>query len=69
MPAAELEVQDSANAEATLVRSWRREALMRAGYPRGAAERLADLQHVDLHLAVDLVRNGCAPETAEQILV
>jgi hypothetical protein len=67
VPAAELEVQ--IDAEAELVRSWRRDALARAGYPHAAAERLADLPYVDLHLAVDLLRRGCSPETAEQILV
>jgi hypothetical protein len=67
VPAAELELQ--VDAEAELVRSWRREALVRAGYPYAAAERLADLPYVDLHLAVDLVRSGCSPETAERILV
>jgi hypothetical protein len=67
VPAAELELQ--VDAEVELVRSWRREALLRAGYPYEAAERLAELPHVDLHLAVDLVRSGCSPETAEQILV
>ena len=67
MPAAELELQETAEAE--LVRGWRREALLRAGYPYAAAERLAGLPHVDLHQAVDLLRNGCTPETAEQILV
>ena len=65
MPAAELELE---TAEAEIVRGWRREALLRAGYSQAAAERLAGLAHVDLHLAVDLVRNGCTPETAEQIL-
>jgi hypothetical protein len=67
VPAAELEVQ--IDAEVELVRSWRRDALARAGYPHAAAERLADLPYVDLHLAVDLLREGCSPETAEQILV
>ena len=66
MPAAELELQETAEAE--IVRGWRREALLRAGYSHAAAERLAGLPHVDLHLAVDLVRSGCTPETAEQIL-
>jgi hypothetical protein len=67
MPAAEAEVRD--NGEAQLVRSWRFEALMRAGYPLEVAQRLAELVRVDLHLAVDLVRRGCPPETAQRILV
>ena len=30
---------------------------------------LADLVHVDLHLAVDLVRQGCPSDTALRILL
>jgi hypothetical protein len=67
MPAAEVELQG--NADAVLVRNWRFEALMRAGYPLEMAQRLADLVRVDLHLAVDLVRRGCPAETAQRILV
>jgi hypothetical protein len=66
MPAAEAELQE--NAEDVLVRNWRLEGLLRAGYPFEAAQRLAELLWVDLHRAVDLVRRGCPPETAERIL-
>ena len=51
------------------VARWRLEQLLRAGYEETAAVVLADLGHVDLHLAVDLVRRGCAPDTALRILV
>ena len=67
MPAAELELQK--NAEEELVRNWRLEALMRAGYALQAAQRLADLAYVDLHQAVGLLRNGCPQATAVRILV
>jgi hypothetical protein len=67
MPAAELELEF--NAEAELIRSWRLEALERAGYARAAAEQLADLPHVDLHMAVALLRSGCPQATALRILV
>ena len=51
------------------VAGWRYEQLLRAGYDETAALVLADLVHVDLHLAVDLVRRGCASDTALRILL
>jgi hypothetical protein len=51
------------------VARWRLEQLVRAGYEETAALVLADLVHVDLHLAVDLVRQGCPPDTALRILL
>jgi hypothetical protein len=68
MPAVELE-QLGLDTEAELVRSWRMEELERAGYSRTAASQLAELAYVDLHLATDLIRRGCPPETALRILV
>jgi hypothetical protein len=41
---------------------------MEAGYPLPLAERIAHSE-ADLHHAVDLIRQGCAPETAAEILV
>ena len=67
MPAVELELEFDAEAE--LVRSWRTEELERAGYPAAQARKLADLNYVDLHLATDLLRQGCSPELAFEILV
>jgi len=67
MPAVELELEHDAEAE--LIRSWRLEELERAGYARPAAEQLADLGHVDLHLATGLLRGGCPAETALRILI
>ena len=67
MPAVDLDLEFDAEAE--LVRSWRAEELERAGYAIDQALRLADLTYVDLHLATDLLRRGCAPELALQILV
>ena len=55
--------------EAELVRSWRTQALERAGYPAALATKLAELMYVDLHLAADLLRRGCSPELALKILV
>jgi hypothetical protein len=51
------------------VAHWRLEQLQRAGYDETAALVLADLVHIDLHLAIDLVRNGCPSETALRILL
>jgi hypothetical protein len=51
------------------VARWRLEQLTRAGYEETAALMLADLVDVDLHLAVDLVRQGCPSDTALRILL
>ena len=54
--------------ETTKVEKWRIHVLAEAGYPKGEAQRLA-MSAVDLHEAVALVRNGCDPETAAEILL
>jgi hypothetical protein len=51
------------------VARWRLEQLVRAGYEETAALVLADLVHVDLHAAIDLVGRGCPSDTALRILV
>jgi hypothetical protein len=50
------------------VESWRLHVLMEAGYPLPLAERIAGSE-VDLHRAVELLTNGCAPDTAAEILL
>ena len=50
------------------VASWRLHVLMEAGYPLPLAERLAHSE-ADLHTAVALVRQGCEPKTAAEILI
>ena len=48
---------------------WRSEELERAGYsPDGAASLAARLK-VDLHEAIDLVKDGCPPDIAVKILL
>jgi hypothetical protein len=42
---------------------------MEAGYPLPLAEKLAAALEADLHAAVELVRNGCEPRTAVEILL
>ena len=54
--------------ERTKVESWRMHVLLGAGFPTHLVERLA-ASDVDLHEAVELVRNGCRPETAAEILL
>ena len=55
--------------EAERVLRWRVEELRRAGYGERLARRLATRPHVDLHQAIELLRRGCPPETAAQILI
>lgn len=50
------------------VEGWRLHVLIEAGYPLSLAERLA-ASEADLHLAVELVGNGCEHETAAEILL
>jgi len=50
------------------VAGWRLHVLMEAGYPLPLAERLAHSE-ADLHSAVELVRQGCEPKTAAEILL
>ena len=54
--------------ERSKVESWRLHVLIEAGYPLDVAERLA-ASEADLHLAVELVGNGCAHATAAEILL
>jgi hypothetical protein len=51
------------------IERWRAEELVRAGYGKRAAERLAARHDVDLHLAVGLLERGCPPELALKILL
>jgi hypothetical protein len=54
--------------ERSKVESWRLHILIEAGYPLGLAERLA-ASEADLHRAVELIYQGCTPETAAEILL
>jgi len=54
--------------EPARVESWRLHILLEAGYPVPLAERLAGSE-VDLHDAVELLRRGCAPGVAAEILL
>jgi hypothetical protein len=54
--------------ERAKVESWRLHVLMLAGYPLPLAERIA-ASEADLHRAVELVRSGCDPRVAAEILL
>jgi hypothetical protein len=62
------EVAEPEISERSKVESWRLHVLIEAGYPLSLAERLA-ASEADLHVAVQLVTNGCAHTTAAEILL
>ena len=67
MSTAEVEVQ--AETEHERIERWRAEELEKAGYDAWAAAQLAASHEVDLHLAVELIGRGCAPDLAVKILL
>lgn len=62
------EILELDRSERAKVESWRLHVLIEAGYPLPLAERIAGAE-VDLHGAVALIRAGCTPETAAEILL
>ncbi len=50
------------------VESWRMYVLAEAGFPLHLCERMA-ASEIDIHEAVKLVKSGCKPETAAEILL
>ena len=67
MPAAD--VKNPIETETQRVERWRAQELERAGYTADAAAQLATRSDVDLHYAVDLLKQGCPPEVAVKILL
>ncbi|HEY8103402.1 MAG TPA: hypothetical protein VIE18_02735 [Gaiellaceae bacterium] len=57
------------HSEKAKVESWRLHVLMEAGFPLPLAEKLAAALDADLHEAVQLVRRGCDPRVAAEILL
>jgi len=51
------------------VEHWRAEELVRAGFDPSDAVALAARHDIDLHLAVELIEQGCPYETAIEILI
>ncbi|HEY7795773.1 MAG TPA: hypothetical protein VIA10_17340 [Gaiellaceae bacterium] len=66
MAAAELTKQVT---EKERIERWRADELVRAGFEPAAASLLAGRADVDLHYAADLLRRGCPPEVALDILL
>jgi hypothetical protein len=50
------------------VSDWRRDQLVRAGFPPILAVHLAGHRQYDLHRLIELVELGCPPELAARIL-
>jgi hypothetical protein len=65
---AETETYVGHEGEQGKVESWRLHVLIEAGYPLPLAERLA-ASEADLHECVDLLRQGCDPAVAAEILI
>jgi hypothetical protein len=66
MAAAEVHIEET---EMDRVERWRAEALERVGYDADSAALLAARLDVDLHRAIELVEQGCAPDVALRILL
>jgi hypothetical protein len=62
------ELIQTESSERAKVESWRLHVLIEAGFPLPLAERLA-ASEADLHFAVELVTQGCPPQTAAEILL
>jgi hypothetical protein len=64
----ETEIEISDVSERAKVEGWRLHVLIEAGFPLHLAERLA-ASEADLHTCVELVRRGCEPAIAAEILL
>jgi hypothetical protein len=67
MTAAELQIDTET--ELDRIECWRAEELVRAGYDPSDALALAARHDIDLHFAVELIKQGCPYETAIEILI
>jgi hypothetical protein len=50
-----------------MVREWRHESLIRAGFTASQAEIVAAVAEIDVHWLIDLTRQGCPHGTACRI--
>jgi hypothetical protein len=66
---ASIEIQTLEETESERIERWRAEELERAGYEPRSAAKIAVRHDIDLHLAVDLLGRGCAPDLALKILL
>ena len=69
MTAAELEALEAPETESEIVRCWRFEELLRAGYEEEDATEIAFHLDIDLHYATKLVELGCPSRTALEIVL
>jgi hypothetical protein len=69
LPPAPEEEEEPRGTEMDAITGWRFGYLLGAGYDPEAALLIAKDNGVDLHRAADLVKNGCAPDTALRILL
>lgn len=69
VPVEEPEVERASLSEYERIVRWRTAVLEHAGYEALAVIQLASRTDIDLHLATDLTRRGCPPETALRILL
>ena len=67
MTAAELQIPTET--ELDRIERWRAEELVRAGYDPSDALALAARHDIDLHFAVELLKQGCPYEPALGILM
>ena len=65
-PAAEIHVNET---EMERIERWRAGELERAGYDPDGAAALAARHDIDLHVAADLIAQGCPAELALKILL
>jgi hypothetical protein len=63
------DVEFAPETEMEKVEHWRAEELVRAGFDQSDAIALAARHDIDLHLAVELIEQGCPYETAIEILI
>ena len=63
-----IEILEPVADERSKVESWRLHVLIEAGYPLPLAERVA-VSEADLHVACEMLDQGCTPETAAEILL
>ena len=61
------DVHETIDREESVIHDWRARQLASLGIPRGIAEAVAD--HVDWHQIAALVRRGCPPRLALQIVM
>ena len=47
---------------------WRRDQLLRSGFPSALASHIALEPRFDLHALIELTERGCAPELAARIV-